>query len=307
MGANDSTTRQAVAGALNWDEFRLVKAIADSRSLVGAAAKLGLNHSTVFRRLTALEGAIGVRLFERSRLRYQPTAAGEAMINVAVDIGDSIAEFERNVAGREIKPVGALRLTTIDSLAIYVLPPILNQFRETYPGVALDIILSSQELSLSRRDAEVALRVTHGPTSSLVGQKICSLRWAIYCTPELAVRYGGDVIGSAPWIGPGENFWPLRGRRWFETHVARDLQVCRVDTVLAMAELAVVGFGAAVLPCFIGEARGGLVRVGPPQTELDLDLWLLTDADLRNAARVSAFMTFAGAELAKLRPRFEGE
>ena len=68
-----------------------------------------------------------------------------------------------------------------------------------------------------------------------------------------------------------------------------------------------VGFGAAVLPCFIGEARGGLVRVGPPQTELDLDLWLLTDADLRNAARVSAFMTFAGAELAKLRPRFEGE
>ena len=98
-----------------------------------------------------------------------------------------------------------------------------------------------------------------------------------------------------------------RGRRWFETHVARDLLVCRVDTVLAMAELAVVGFGAAVLPCFIGEARGGLVRVGPPQTELDLDLWLLTDADLRNAARVSAFMTFAGAELAKLRPRFEGE
>ena len=294
-------------GTLDWDEFRLVKAIADSGSLVGAADKLGVNHSTVFRRLTALEAAIGVRLFERSRSAYQPTAAGEAMINVASDVGESIVEFERNVARRDIKPAGVLRVTTIDSLAIYVLPPILNLFRETYPGVALDVILSSQDLSLSRRGAEVALRVTHGPSPPLVGQKICTLRWAIYCTPELAVRYGDDVIGSAPWIGPGENFWPLRGRRWFETHVARDLQACRVDTVLAMTELAVVGFGAAVLPCFIGEARGGLVRVGPPQSELDLDLWLLTDVELRNTARVNAFLAFAGAELAKLRPRFEGE
>ena len=151
-------------GTLDWDEFRLVKAIADSGSLVGAADKLGVNHSTVFRRLTALEAAIGVRLFERSRSAYQPTAAGEAMINVASDVGESIVEFERNVARRDIKPAGVLRVTTIDSLAIYVLPPILNLFRETYPGVALDIILSSQDLSLSRRGAEVALRVTHGPS-----------------------------------------------------------------------------------------------------------------------------------------------
>jgi DNA-binding transcriptional LysR family regulator len=196
MVAFDSSTRPGMTGALNWDEFRLVKAIADSRSLVGAATKLGLNHSTVFRRLTALEGAIGVRLFERSR--YQPTAAGEAMINVAADIGESVVEFERHVAGRDIKPSGLLRVTTIDALAIYILPPILNRFRESYPGVELDLILSAEDLSLSRRDAEVALRATSGPTGALVGEKICTLRWAIYCAPELALRYGDDVIGSAP-------------------------------------------------------------------------------------------------------------
>jgi len=294
-------------GALNWDEFRLIKAIADSHSLVGAAEMLGLNHSTVFRRLTALESAIGMRLFERSRLRYQPTAAGEAMINVASGVGESIIEFERRVAGRDIKPSGGLRLTTVDSLAIYVLPPILNLFHERYPNVELDLILSSQDLSLSRRDAEVALRATHGPSGTLVGEKICTIRWAIYCAPELALRFGNDVIGSAPWIGPGDNFWPLRGRRWYEQYIERERQVCRVDTVLSMAELAAVGFGAAVLPCYIGEARNGLVRAGALRSELDIDLWLLTDIELRHSARVRAFMDLAGEELARMRGLFEGE
>jgi DNA-binding transcriptional LysR family regulator len=248
-----------------------------------------------------------MRLFERSRLRYQPTAAGEAMINVASGVGESIFEFERRVAGRDIKPSGALRLTTVDGLAIYVLPPILNKFRERYPDIELDLILSNQDLSLSRRDAEVALRSTSGPTGTLVGEKICTMRWGIYCAPELALRFGNDVIGSAPWIGPGDNYAPLRGRRWFEQYIERDRQVCRVDTALSMAELAAVGFGAVVLPCFIGEVRSGLVRVGALRSELDVDLWLLTDAELRHSARVSAFMDFAGEELARMRPLFEGE
>lgn len=294
-------------GTLNWDEFRLIKAIADSHSLVGAAEKLGLNHSTVFRRLTALEAAIGQRLFERSRLRYQPTAAGEAMVNVASDVGESIVEFERRVAGRDIKPSGALRVATSDTLAIYVLPPILNQFSAAYPGVQLDLALSSQNLSLSRRDATVALRAINGPTDPLVGEKICSMRWAIYCTPELASRYGNDIVGAAPWITSGENYSPLRGRRWFEKHIAREQQVCRADTVLAMAGLAARGYGATILPCFVGDAAGGLVRVGELQPELDIELWLVTHAELSHLARVRAFMDFAAEELARIRPRLEGE
>jgi DNA-binding transcriptional LysR family regulator len=229
------------------------------------------------------------------------------MINVASDVGESIVEFERSVAGRDIKPSGALRVSTIDALAIYVLPPILNQFRVKYPSIELDLILSTQDLSLSRRDAEVALRATNGPLGTLVGEKICTLRWAIYCAPELASRHGNDVIASAPWIGSGDNYWPAHGRRWLEKYVDRDRQVCRVDTVLSTAELAAVGFGAAILPCFIGDARNGLARVGGLESELDIDLWLLTDSDLRHSARVRAFMDFAGEELAKMRPRFEGE
>ena len=102
-----------VATELNWDEFRLVQAIAESHSLVGAAESLGLNHSTVFRRLATLEAGVGVRLFERSRSGYQPTAAGEEMIEVATRMSDAIMEFERRVAGRDVKPTGLLRLTAL--------------------------------------------------------------------------------------------------------------------------------------------------------------------------------------------------
>jgi DNA-binding transcriptional LysR family regulator len=110
-----------MASALDWDEFRLIKAIADARSLVGAAEALNLNHSTVFRRLAAIESDVGARLFERSRAGYQPTEAGEEMIALASSMAESILEFERRVAGRDAKPSGELRVTAVDSVAIGLL------------------------------------------------------------------------------------------------------------------------------------------------------------------------------------------
>ena len=114
---------------LSWDEFRLVKAISDSGSLGGAADILGLNHSTVFRRLAALETTVGLRLFERSRDGYRPTGAGEEMIALATTMADSIVEFERRVAGRDVKPTGQLRVTTIEAVGQHLLPAIMAQFR----------------------------------------------------------------------------------------------------------------------------------------------------------------------------------
>lgn len=292
---------------LNWDEFRLVKAIADSHSLVGAAETLGLNHSTVFRRLAALEAALGQRLFERSRAGYQPTAAGEEMIGVAAQMGASINDFERRVAGRDVKPTGNLRITTLDALAIRLLPPLLAKFRELNPGIQLEVMQTMQELNLSRRDADVALRVTNVPAETLVGRKICPLRWGVYATREFAARHRGEVLGATPFIGFTENFGPARVRRWLDKHVDQPATICRLNSLLAMAEAAAMGMGATVLPCFLGAERAELVRVGQPVVELDVELWMLTHPDLRHAARVRAFTEFAGAELARQRRLFEGE
>ena len=291
---------------LNWDEFRLVKAIADSRSLVGAAETLGLNHSTVFRRLGAIEATLGAQLFERSRAGYEPTPAGEEMVALAASMSDSIIEFERHVAGRDVKPTGELRITTVDSVAVYLLGPILARFRSLYPGVHLDIILAAQNLNLSRRDADVAIRATNEPPEILVGRRIGPIRWAVYGGHQFLAEFGDQVMEKAPWIGFGDNFSAHVGKRWMERTIGPKRQVWRVNSVLSMAEAVAAGGGAGLLPCFVGDRRDDIARVGAPLPELDVELWILTHPDLRQAARVRAFMDVVGADLAKARKLLEG-
>ncbi|MGD0763093.1 MAG: LysR family transcriptional regulator [Roseiarcus sp.] len=304
--AQRASDAQDMASSLDWDEFRLVKAIADAGSLVGAAEALGLNHSTVFRRLAAIESAVGARLFERSRAGYRPTAAGEEMIGLAGAMADSIVEFERRVAGRDVKPSGELRVTTTDAIAIALLPPILARFHAVNPAVQLDLIVAAQTLNLSRRDADVAIRVANEPPEALVGRRICAMRWAVYCTAEIAAEFGPRVVAAAPWVGFGDHYAPPLGKRWVEDNVGPRRQVARVNSVLGVAEAAALGVGAALLPCFLGDPRPELTRVGAILPELDVDLWILTHADLRQSARVRAFMELAGAELAKMRKTIEG-
>lgn len=292
--------------ALDWDEFRLVKAIADARSLVGAAETLGVNHSTIFRRLAAVESAIGARLFERSRAGYQPTSAGEEMIALATTMADSINEFERRVAGRDVTPTGELRVTLVDAIAVALMPPVLARFRAVNPGVQLDLIVGAQTLNLSRRDADVAIRTTNEPPEALVGRRVCTMRWAVYCSAVLAAEFGPRVVAAAPWVGFGDQYAPPRGKRWLEEMIGSRRQVCRIDSMLGVAEAASAGVGAAILPCFLGDRRPELVRIGAPIAELDVDLWVLTHADLRHSARVRAFMDLASAEFAKMRRILEG-
>ncbi len=156
---------------LSWDEFRLVKSIAEARSLVGAAERLGVNHSTVFRRLAAVESAVGARLFERLRAGYEPTAAGEEMIALASTMAESVLEFERRVAGRDIKPTGELSVTTPEGIGQHFMPAIVAQFQIQNPGVVVELILSDQPLNLSRRDADIAIRMTNDPPETLVGRQ----------------------------------------------------------------------------------------------------------------------------------------
>ena len=291
---------------LNWDEFRLVKAIAQARSLVGAAQALGLNHSTVFRRLATIETAVGARLFERSRAGYQATAAGEEMVDLAGRMGESILEFERRVAGRDVKPTGDLKVTTVDSFAVHLLPAILGRFLKINPAMQVEIALSQQYLNLSRRDADVAVRATSRPGDTLVGRRICPIRWGMFATSALVQEWGKDLIERAPFVNFSDAYAPINTRKWIETHISARRQAYKVNSVLGLASAASGGAGAAILPCFVGDRTPGLVRVGDPILELDVDLWILTHADLRYSARVRAFMDFVGNELAKLRPLIEG-
>ncbi|MFK8253548.1 LysR family transcriptional regulator [Ancylobacter terrae] len=291
-----------------WDDFRLVKAIAEAHSLAGAAETLGVNHSTIFRRLGSLEEALGTRLFERARTGYAPTAAGEEMVRVAERMAEEIVTLERRITGQDLRPSGDLRVTTNDTLLMHLLTPLLVDFRKAYPDIRLEIIVSNASLNLSKRDADVAVRATQHPPETLIGRRTASIRWAVYSRPEMVGPDGYDHARARDfhWVGFADNLANLPPAAWLHDHVGEERIMYRVDTVMGLAEAAQAGAGLALLPCFIGSATPGLVRLTEPEEDINAGLWLLTHPDLRGTARVRAFMEHIGRELAKRRDFIEG-
>jgi DNA-binding transcriptional LysR family regulator len=293
---------------LSWDDFRYVKAIADTRSRGGAAQELSVNHSTVFRRLAQIEGQLGSRLFERSRGGYALTPCGEEMVRLAERMGEDIVTFERQVTGHDLRPSGELRVTTNDTLLVHMLTGVFAAFRKAYPEIVLDVVVSNQALNLSKRDADVAVRATDRPPEALIGRRAASIAWAVFAASDKAPESFDLEVDAraAEWVGFAENLANLKAAKWLKDHAGAGGTVYRINTVLGLAEAAAAGIGFALLPCFIGAATPGLRRLSAPLPELANGIWLLTHADLRQTARVRAFMDFAAGEIAKQRKTIEG-
>jgi len=295
---------------LAWDDFKLVKTIAEAHGLAGAAERLGVNHSTVFRRLGQLEDGLGVKLFERHRTGYALTPAGEEMAALAERMEEDVATFARKLAGQVVSPAGELRLTTNDTLLVHLLTPIFARFTKACPDVRLDVVLTNQALNLSKRDADVAIRATDNPPETLVGRRVASIGWAIYGRaadfPE-----PGDVdlvsLYQRPWVALGDNLAGLKAARFVRERVPPEQIVYKVNTVLGLAEAVESGIGIGPLPCFIADARPALTRLTPPNPDFSAGLWLLTHPDLRQSARVRAFMDFTAGEITKQRRMIEGQ
>lgn len=296
--------------SLAWDDFRLVKAIADSKGLTRAAERLGVNHSTMFRRLAQVEDALGVALFDRHRTGYVLTTAGEEMVALAERMDEDVTAFTRKLAGRALSPAGELRLTTSDTLLLHLLTPLFARFCRQCPDVRLDIVLGNQALNLSKRDADVAIRIGDSPPETLVGRRVARVAWALYGLVVDFPQTRTVELGSLhqrPWVSLSDDLEPLKAARLVREHIPPERIVYKVNTVLGLAEAVEAGIGVGYLPCFIADTRPALMRLMPPNPDLAADLWLLTHPDLRHSARIRVLLDFLAAEITKLRKLIEGE
>lgn len=185
--------------SLAWDDFRLINAVALARTLPAAAARLGLDHSTVFRRLRQIEVQLGTPVFERSPSGYVPTAVGLEVIALAARVDEDITAVMRRVAGQFPSPSGEVRIATSDALLFDLVLPLLAEFRQACPEIRLDLVTGNTPLNLSRRDADVAIRATANPPETLVGRKVGQIAWAAYgaashaAPPGKAELFASDV------------------------------------------------------------------------------------------------------------------
>ncbi|WP_240531279.1 LysR family transcriptional regulator [Variovorax boronicumulans] len=160
----------------DWDDFRVFLAVGQAGSLSGAARQLGVNHSTVLRRLGALEARMAVRLFDRLPTGYAMTLTGEALRERLQGVGEQIDAAQRHLMGLDLRLTGVIRITSTDTFMAGLLGPILADFRALHPGIELQVVMNNLFLSLTKREADVAIRPTNAPPDHLVGRRAGACR-----------------------------------------------------------------------------------------------------------------------------------
>jgi len=285
-------------------DLQTLLAIAREGTLAGAARRLRVNHSTVFRRLGAIEARLETRLFERQGGSYVTTAAGEDLLRTAERVEAEVEALERRLSGQDLRLTGSLRLTAPDDLAEVVVMPLLAEFRRGYPDITVELAVDNRMLNLTRREADIALRPTRRPPETLAGRRVGALASAVYGA------VGDDTAApedpAQRWIAWEEGAGPPQVTRWLADRVDRHGIGYRSNSLLNQASAVRAGLGLAVLPCFLGDSDRRLKRLSGPLPELETELWLLTHPDLQRTARIRVLLDLLYDSLRAQRPLFEG-
>ncbi|WP_394822424.1 LysR family transcriptional regulator [Pendulispora albinea] len=307
--------------SLDWNDFQFVLRVAEKGSLAAGARAMGVNHTTALRRVHAFERQLGVRLFERLAQGYVLTGPGEEFVRTARAMDELAAQAERRILGHDLQLTGTVRVTTTDSLASSILPRHLEAFRAKHPEVHLELTTSNAVLSLTRRDADVAIRPMAKPSENLVGRRISDVAFAVYAAaallehaPDRAARELGAhregaaarELGKYRWIAPDESLSNTTVHRWMARKIPNESVVLHADSFVAMRAACAAGIGVAALPCYLGDLEPRIRRVQGPIPSLASELWVLTHEDLRTATRIRAFSEFIGDALAGERELIQG-
>ena len=275
---------------LEWGDLAIILAIGRAGSLAGAARALGKTHSTLFRNLIAIEEKTGVRFFDRFDHGYVPTDAGRTAVEHAERVEVEMDKLGLKILGQDTRIEGRLRVTCPEAMAAEQMPGYVAAFLSEHPDIRVDVSPGHGAVDLNKREAEIAIRATKSAPESAFGRKICAFRFALYASPEyldavadvpLAEQNFCFIEGSAAWLVP---------TIWASTEEAEDRAIFQCRASRAVQNATAAGIGLSFLPCYVGDNDDRLVRAGDPIENLDMQLWVLTHPDLRNAAKVRTMM-----------------
>ncbi|NRP73324.1 HTH-type transcriptional regulator YofA [Ensifer psoraleae] len=293
---------------LSWDDLRIIRAVGKSGALAPAAKMLGVNTSTIARRLSKVEEILGVTLFDRRRTGYVTTAQGEELIALAERVELDVVSVARRVSGHVQGHIGDLRITTSDSLLLHFLTPMIADFKARNPAIRVEVIVGNSPLNLARGETDIAVRATEMPPENLFGRKVANIAWAPYAGSLNLVLSSPatDTLHDRQWVSYGGKLSGLKAFSFVEKRVDHDKIAYRTDSVAGAAAAIAAGLGVGYLPCMLGDLSPDLVRVGAVEPELNDELWLLTHPDIRKSGRVYAFMTHCIEAISKHRDLIEG-
>jgi DNA-binding transcriptional LysR family regulator len=282
-----------IQSKLGLSDLELLLALVRGRTLNGAAERLKLDASTVFRSIKRLEQDLGERLFDRSRQGYLPTELASRLSVHAERIESQLQEAREAAYASAGEPSGVLRITTTDTILHGLLLPVLGRFASAYPRIELELIVSNTLADLSRRDADVAIRATRKPPEHLVGTKLGVMSAAICASCSYLQRAPSPVrLEDAEWITLDESLADHPSLKWRRTHFPKLAARVRCNSVLSLTGCVVHGLGIGVVPMFLVRNHPELQVIEGSLKELDTDLWILAHPDIRHFQRVKLLFDF---------------
>lgn len=274
----------------NWDQLRYALALARCATLSAAARALGVDHTTMARRIEALEQALGRPAFERGPDGFLPTPLGATLVAAAERMETEMQALARRIDGADPALTGTIRLTTTGYFAASLFAPALAGLRARHPGLDIALIATNRNLDLSRREADLALRMSRPDTPGLVIRRMGQVAFACYAATTDPRPFDQQVF-----IAYDESMANALVQRFLLSLIPESRIALRANMAHAMIAAARAGLGAVMLPCLAGEGEPGLRRVPTPRAMPPADLWLLYHEDLRRSPRLRAAVDFVDA------------
>jgi DNA-binding transcriptional LysR family regulator len=282
---------------MQWDDLQYALAVSRTGSAARAARLLGVNQTTVLRRLDALEAVLGSAIFERARTGLTPTPAGHVVIEAAASMEQEAQALRNAVAALQRAMNGTVRLTTSDTLAMRLVTPCLRAFYAQYPAVGVELTITDKRLDIARGEADIALRAYSRPEGAgIVARRLPDSDWAIYCSRAYAAEHGAprsraelpghDIVGMEGQMGA------LPASRWLAAAAPQTVIRVRSNSLVNLVWDLKAGLGLGALPTMIGDPDPELIRCFPPPPELRSEIWLIVREEVKAQPHVRAFADF---------------
>lgn len=263
----------------NWDDLRYVLAVAETGSVSAAARRLGVNHATVLRRISALEDRQGIEIFAKNSRGYDVPDDRTHIIAAAKEIESAFQSLDRVIKGTQSPLGGFVRVTSTDTFCQTVLPGIVSKMQLPEHDLHVEVIASNAHLDLSRLHADIAVRPTIALDPDLSGEIACQLGFDVYAKP-----------GSAHnrWIGPSGRIAQTVVSSWIDDQIPTNEVKATCDSFITMRELARHDVGQAVLPCILGDSDPGLERRSQIGPKTSVNIWVASHSDIYDAPHIRA-------------------
>lgn len=270
-------------------DLEVTLALVRSGTLASAGERLGVDASTVFRSLQRIERGLGRTLFERTRSGYLATELATELAEHAEQMEVALEAARSSVEATPAQISGTVRITTTDTVLHGLVAPALRSLQTTHPLLGYELHTGNELASLTRRDADIAVRATKRPPQHLVGKYIGPIRVALYAAKRGGVRKFAEVeAGKSDWIAPDDALPEHPSVVWRKRHYPKAAPRYRVNSILSVLELVALGLGVGIVPLFLAEGRSDVLRLTEALDECETELWLLTHSESRHLRRVGA-------------------